>query len=79
MSTWEARSVGGEFLARWIPHLEATTRPGSALSILVPLTDLPSTVLHGRPPSAGSVVADRTLRRGPDVPLNIDYVCGQVI
>jgi len=33
-------------------------------------SELASTVFHVRPPSAGSVVADRTLRRGPDVPLN---------
>ena len=33
-------------------------------------SELASTVLHVRPPSDGSVVADRTLRRGPDVPLN---------
>src|SRR5215210_1186370 len=31
-------------------------------------SELASTVLHVRPPSDGSVVADRTLRRGPDVP-----------
>src|SRR3954466_15486680 len=47
------------------PTLNQTNQPQTARQ-----SELESTVPHVRPPSAGSVVADRTLRRGPDVPFN---------